>query len=437
MSTNFLSWSLDNLALRTKIESWATKKSMDYRITILKNGLRVVTIRRPNRMIAAVKVYVRAGSRYDGEYPGKAHFVEHLLFAGTVDRSSRQIYSDIESQGGMIQANTAKEYTTFGVVTMDRYLETALDVLADVVTNPILDQSSLLTFLKEKLVIIEEIRRAQDTKNILWDKFSETLWLEHPIRRPTLGSIESLKDLEHDEITDFYREQYTARNMVVSVCGDMDHERLAEQISKKFLHLQAGSETHPLPVIEPPPSKRIAHIERDIHQTHIIMGVQITDMKDENRHAVKLMDRILGSGGSSRLFRRLREDEKSVYSVYSLAQMYEDTGCLTVHTACVPENVSTVQRLILEEWEKLKSEPVTDAELETAKRVYEGTLIRKCETNFYVAGIFGVEALLHEIEPLEEAIKKINAVTKQDIIDAANLYLNTAEYVMVTVGRNP
>ena len=405
---------------------------MDYQVTTLNNGLRVVSIRRPSRMTTAIRVYVRAGSRYDGQQSGKAHFVEHLLFAGTSNHSSQQIYIDIESLGGLIQANTTKEYATFCVVLMDRYLEAGLEVLTDVIINPAFDTRA---FLKEKLIILEEIRQAQDTQSILWDLFSETLWVRNPIRRTTLGKIEFLRDLQYEEVLDFYRERYTARNMVVSVCGDMDHECVVQQISQRFPHLQEGNELGPLPIVEPPPSKRTAHIEKDIYQTHLVMGVLATDMRDEDRYAVKVIDKILGTGGSSRLSQRLREHEKCVYTIYSVAPMYEDTGCFAVCTACSPENVPVVESSVLEEWEKLKSNPVSDAELEAAKRIYEGTLARECETNLYVAGIFGIEALLYEIEPPVRAIEKINAVTKQDIIEVANRYLDTTKYTMVTIGR--
>jgi len=408
---------------------------MDYRLTTLENGLRVVTIRRPSRLTTAVRVYVRAGSRYDDKHPGKAHFVEHMLFSGTSNRSSHQIYSDIESIGGMLQANTTKEYTVLSAVVMDRYLGTALDVLADLLSRPMLPQISFTEFLKEKLVILEEIKQAQDTKSILWDKFSETLWRVNPIRHTPLGNMISLRDLEYQDVIEFHRERYTARNIVISICGDAPHEHLVEQVSQRLSHLPSGDEMRPLPVIEPPPSKQVVHMERNIQQTYLIMGVQTTDMKDESRYAVKLMDRLLGSGGSSRLFQRLREDEKCVYSVLSLSPEYEDTGCLSVHTDCSPDSVSKAQALILEEWEKLKSELVSDKELEAAKRIYEGTLTKECETNFHVAAIFGIEALLHKIEPPEESIRKIKAITKQDILDAANRYLNTSEYTIVTLGE--
>ena len=405
---------------------------MDYQITTLDNGLRVVTTRRPGRMIAAVRVYVRAGSRYDGEHLGKAHFVEHILFAGTDNRSSRQIYSDVESTGGMVQANTTEEYATFCTVTLDRYLENGLDVLADIIANPVFD---VMRFFKEKLVIMEEINRWQDAQGILWDLFSETLWVENPIRWPTLGNMESLRDIEHKDVLDFYQERYTARNMVVSVCGDVDHEYAVEQVSRQFSHLPGGQELRPAQVSEPPLSKRTAHIEKEIHQTNLMMGVLAASMKDEDRYAVKLMDRVLGSGASSRLPRRLREDENYVYTVYSLAYTYEDTGCFAVRTACSPENVPKVESAILEEWEKLCSEPVSDAELEAAKRIYEGTLTRECETNMYVAGFSGFEALLHEVEPFDVSVQRINAVTKRDIMDAANKYLSAAKYALATLGR--
>ncbi|MFC1719287.1 M16 family metallopeptidase [Candidatus Poribacteria bacterium] len=406
--------------------------NMDYKVTILKNDLRVVTTCRPSGT-TVIRIYVRAGSRYDDEHQGKAHFVEHMLFTGTANRSSRQIYSDIESIGGVIQANTAKEYATFSVAVMDRYLGRGLDVLADVITNPVFDR---IAFLKEKLVIMEEIRQAQDSQSIIWDLFSETLWVENPIRWPVRGRMESLRDLEYEDMLDFYQERYTARNIVVSVCGDIDHERAVEQVSQQFSYLETGEELRPAPTIEPPSSRRTAHIEKDIHQTSLMMGVLAASMKDEDRYAVKLIDRILGSGGSSRLSQRLREEEKYVYSIHSLTYPYEDTGCFAVYTACSPENIQKVESLILEEWERLSSEPVSDEELEAARRSYEGTLTRECETNMYVAGFSGIEALLCEIEPFAESIEKINAVTKEDIMDAAKRYLSTSAYTMITVGRN-
>lgn len=404
---------------------------MDCRVTTLKNGLRVVTTRRPTG-ITAVRIYVRAGSRYDHEHPGKAHFVEHMLFTGTANRSSRQVYSDIESVGGLIEANTTKEYTIFSIAVMDRYLEIGLDVLADVISNPSFDY---MAFFKEKLIIMEEIKQAQDTQGILWELFSETLWAENPIRRPTRGSMESLRDLEYGDALDFYQERYTAGNIVISICGDIDHQHAVEQVSQQFSYLPSGQGLLPAPTAEPPSSRRTAHIEKDIRQTYLMMGVLAASMKDEDRYAVKLADKILGTGGSSRLSQRLREDEKYVYSVHSLFQPYEDTGCFAVHTSCGPENVSTVELLILEEWEKLCSEPVSDTELEAAKRIYEGTLGRQCETNMYVAGICGIEALLHEIEPFSESVERMNAVTKDDVMNAAKQYLNAAQYAMVTVGR--
>jgi len=379
-----------------------------------------------------VRIYVRAGSRYDGQHPGKAHCVEHILFTGTTNRNPYQIFSDAESLGILIQANTTKEYSSFYCVMMDRHLETGIEVLADVITNPTFDH---LTLLKEKVVIMEEIMAAQDTSNVLWDLFSETLWVKNPIRNPTLGDLTSLQYLGYDAVMDFYRERYTGRNMVISVCGELDHDYVVKLISRRFSFLPPGEELRPSPVSEPPPEKRKAYKEKEVHQTYLIMGVQSASMQDEDRYAVKLMDRILGSCGSSRLIQRLRVNEKQVYSIYSVAAMYEDTGCIAINTACAPGGVSKVEAMILEEWERLRTEPVSDMELEAAKSFYEGTLIRECETNLYVAGITGIEALLHEIEPVSESIENIKKVTKWDIMEAANRYLDTDRYTLVTVGR--
>jgi predicted Zn-dependent peptidase len=190
-----------------------------WQITILENGLRVLVIHRPGTRTAAARVYVRAGSRFDGPFSGLAHFLEHMVFRGTASRSPRQIYAAIEARGGEINATTTREYASFRTVTVARDLPLALELLADVVIQPALDEDG---FLGEKLVVLEEIRRARDQIGVLYDLFVQTLWQRHPLRNPVLGTLEGLRDLELESLRAFHRERYVAGNALLVICGDVE-----------------------------------------------------------------------------------------------------------------------------------------------------------------------------------------------------------------------
>ncbi|MBI1930471.1 insulinase family protein [Candidatus Poribacteria bacterium] len=406
---------------------------MDYQQTVLPNGLRLVTIHRPHTMTTAMRIYVRAGSRYDGAKPGIAHFVEHLLFRGTVNRTSKQLYAEIENLGGVIEAGTTREYTTFYVVLMNKYLRVGIDVLADIMIYPAFEREA---HWGEKLIVLEELRRAQDRGSFIWGFFLQNLWLKTPLRNPILGDIQGLKAIEHEDVLEFYRKHYVAKNMVISICGDIAHEDVAQYLSERFAQLPSGEEQRPSQAIEPALSGiRRAHVEKDIHQTHLIMGVPAVSMKAEDRYAIKLMDKILGTGGSSRLFQELREQEGVVYSVYSQAPLFEERGYFAVYAACSPENLQALEDSIVSEWHRMRAEPVTDEELQRAKKSYEGTIAREFETNLAIASIAGIEALFHRIEPFEASIQSANSVTQADILKAANHYLHPDRYVIVTIGR--
>ena len=201
--------------------------SHDWRQVRLPNGLRLITIARPGRPTVAVRAYIRAGSRYDHEASphaqvGQAHLLEHLLFKGTATRSQRQIFAAIEGLGGALQAGTAKEYVDVSAITLPGDLPVALDIVAEVLAAPLLGEDD---FWNEKLVVLQEIRRARDRQSILFDFFTETLWETHPLRYPTLGDLEGLQALDHASLRAFYRQRYVAGNMLLVICGDVDHDR--------------------------------------------------------------------------------------------------------------------------------------------------------------------------------------------------------------------
>jgi predicted Zn-dependent peptidase len=416
--------------------------SFDPNVMLMPNGLRVITVARPKTPTVAVRVYVRAGSRYDVEHEvagspqgalGLAHLTEHLLFKGTTRRSQREIFGSVERLGGALDGGTTKEYAALSVVVARQGLPTALNVLGELIAEPALREEDLWS---EKLVVSEEIRLAQDQQAVIHGLFAKTLWRQHPFRHPVQGSSQAMGSVDLDTLLAFHRQRYVAGNMVLSVCGDTTPERVGGLVGDAFDGLRAGSEQPPTFVRERPPSQpRRAHLTKDIAQTHVLIGVPTVDMSDEDRGPLKVIERVLGMGGSARLYQRLREELGLAYSVRTVSAHYEDAGCLAVHVACDPSNVSSVERAVRQVWEALCQEGASADELSAAKGNYAGTLARRFETNRALAGIFGVEGLLHCLEPFDEALRRIDAVTRGDVVRVARTYLIPRHTVTVTVGR--
>jgi len=408
----------------------------------LPNGLRLITIARPGTLTVAVRAYLRAGSRYDGEYVkaasrppplGLAHFTEHLLFKGTHAQSQREIFSAVERLGGTLEAGTTKEYMTLHSVIPRQGLATALDVLAGLLAAPALRETD---FWPEKLVVLQEIRRAQDRANVIFDLFAGTLWQEHPLRHPILGTPEGLHELSHGQVLEFHRQRFVVGNMLLVVCGDVEHAEASDLAAEAFAGLPQGPEQLPAPVQEAPLAEtRTAHLEKDVHQVHLMIGVPAVSMVHADRSALKIVERVLGMGGSARLYQRLREERQLVYTVNTVTAHYEDAGYLAVHTTCDPQNVGAVQETVLAEWRALRREGVTGDELSAARSNYAGTLLRRFETNLALAGIAGVEGLLHQVETLDEAVARIGAVQRDEVVQVARRYLGTERFVAVSIGR--
>jgi predicted Zn-dependent peptidase len=406
---------------------------LNWQITALENGLCVITIHRPWTRTVAARVYVRTGSRYDGPHPGLAHFLEHMLFKGTATRSPREIYAAIEARGGEINAATTREYASFRTITLARDLPLALELLADVVIRPALAEDA---FLDEKLVVLQEILHAKDQIGILSDLFVQTLWQQHPLRDPVLGTLEGLRDLQLESMRAFHRERYVAGNALLAVCGDVEPETALTLAQTTFAGFPPGPEQPPEPVEEPPLTEcRLAHLEKDIHRTYLLIGVPTVGMKHPDRSPLKVIELALGMGGSGRLYQRLREEQGLVYSINTVTANYEDAGFLGIRAACAPENVEAVREAILAEWNVLRQDGLGEQELEAVKGNYVGTSARRFETNTAIAGIFGIEGLLHQVEPFEEAVARIKAVAQAQVLDTAQRYLDCERYALATVGR--
>ena len=224
--------------------------------------------------------------------------------------------------------------------------------------------------------------------------------------------------------------------MLLVVCGDVAHEEAGRLAAQSFSELAQGDEQPPAPVEEPDlDGVRTAHLPRDTHQTYLMVGIPTVNMAHEDRSALKIVELVLGMGASARLYQRLREQAGLVYSIHTVTANYEDAGYFAVQTSCSPEKADQVRGAILAEWQALCSEGVSEEELAAAKSNYAGTLARRFETNLALAGIFGVEGLLHHVETLAEAIARIDAVQRDDVVRVARQYLDSERYATVSMGR--
>jgi len=228
----------------------------DHRAVTLSNGLRLISVARPGTPTVAVRAYVRAGSRYDAEERlpdssrpalGLAHLTEHLLFKGTKSRSQQEIFAAVERMGGALNAGTTKEYTTLCAVMPRHDLRVALSVVAELLTEPALREADVWN---EKLVVLEEIRRARDQQGVIHDLFSQTLWKAHPFRHPVHGTLEALGELDREALVAFHRRRYVTGSTVLVVCGDVDHQEVCQLADEAFGSLPAGPEQLPAPVEE-------------------------------------------------------------------------------------------------------------------------------------------------------------------------------------------
>jgi predicted Zn-dependent peptidase len=404
-------------------------------IVILPGGLHLLTIPRPHSPTAALRFFVRAGSRYDVEASsaapplGLAHLTEHMLFQGPGMESR---LAQVEQIGGLLQAETSKEYTRFTAVTPSSGVASGIEVISKLVNAPNLSDVNLMG---EKITVLQELARHKDSSSIIFDYFAELIWSDHPLSHPILGTEEGLQVITQKTIESFFNKRYVSGNAVLIVCGAIDPGQIKCLAEQHFSTLAVGADQPPLAVAESiSNAPRHKHIVKHTHQSHLLLGVPTVGMKHPDRSGLKVIERLLGMGASGRLYKRLRGRDRLVYSVRTITAQYEDAGYFAVYTACAPENIKKVQEAILEEWDTICQEGISPAELRAAQSNYAGTLARKFETNLALAGIIGVEYLLNHPETMTEAIKRINSVQCADVRHIAQKYLLPNRVISLSIG---
>lgn len=390
-------------------------------------GIRMAMEKIPYVQSAAVGIWVKAGSVDENDrINGISHYIEHMLFKGTDSRSAKQIAADVDRIGGNINAFTGKEATCYYIKTLDSNLEQACDILIDMFLHSLFDEGEME---KEKMVILEEMKMTEDQPDDLaHDTLSELVFQNTPLQRQIIGTEESLLGIHRQDILDYMAREYARDNIVVSLAGNFDEDRMCSYFEGRLSDLAA---------VKPPRQKssRLYVPEyrvkvKDVEQSHICLGVPGVTLDDDDLYyAMALLNNIMGGSMSSRLFQNIREEKGLAYSVYSGCTSYMDAGAFYIYAGVNSNKIQDAIGGIACELEALRRDGITADELATAKEQIKSN---------YIFGLENVNGrmfsngknilLLDEVREPERVLREIDAVTMDDMGRAAEMISDLGNY---------
>jgi predicted Zn-dependent peptidase len=380
---------------------------LNLRTHTLSNGLKIVTEFMPTMQSASIGVWVQAGGRHERvEQNGIAHFLEHMAFKGTARRSPLEIAEVLENVGGYLNAYTSRETTAYYARVLKDDVSLALDVIADIVLNPIFDARELEV---ERGVILAEIGQALDTPDdIIFDWLQETAYPNQAVGRSILGPEERVRAFSRDDLAGFVDEHYSPERMVLSAAGNIDHDRIVAEAEVLFGHLS----THGADIVEPAVFKggEVRQI-KDLEQVHVALAFEGPSYRDQNIYVAQAASTALGGGMSSRLFQSVREQHGLCYTIYANSGAYSDTGLTTIYAGTSSEDVAQLCELTIDELKRAADE-MSDSEIDRARAQIKAGLLMglespgsRAERNARMIGIWG------RVPALDETVAKIDAVS--------------------------
>ncbi|MFH2076251.1 MAG: pitrilysin family protein [Pseudomonadota bacterium] len=381
--------------------------------TILDNGIRVISEEIDHVRSVSIGAWVEGGSRHEnGLNNGAAHFIEHMLFKGTDRRSAFDIASAIDSVGGVMNAATGKELTSFYIKIPDYHLELAVDLLADLFTGSRFDEKDIG---REKSVILQEIRMVEDTPDDkIHDFFESLFWRGHPLGLPILGTKERIEAFRRDELLHFFQARYRGRHLVLTAAGNLKHNRFVDLVRRSFGSLHGSSICERIEVPVARPGKDV--LWKELEQVHLLIGSPAPSAVSPERHAAFLLNSVLGGSMSSRLFQEIREKRGLAYEVYSYLTPYMDAGLFGIYLGTGRDRVREVLGLVRECLERSCSELLTEEELRSAKELIKGNFLLGMEsTDNRMTALARNELCFGRQVTPEEIIEQIEAVGSEQI----------------------
>ena len=400
----------------------------------LPNGLRIVLETIPFVRSVSFGIWIKNGSRNESkDTNGISHFIEHMMFKGTKNRTARQIADTMDAVGGQLNAFTSKEYTCFFSRTLDAHFDTALDVLQDMFFNSNYDEAEIN---KERGVILEELNMYEDTpEDLVIDLMQAKSFSGHPLGMTVVGTGQTINRFKQADFADFLSSRYTSDKIVVSVAGNIDKEAVLEKISSVFGNMQAAESK-----IQTEPAKYMPGFsvkDKDIEQVHLCLGFPGIPTGVDETYALAAVNTIFGGGMSSRLFQKIREEHGLVYSVYSYNISFIETGIFAVYCALNPAHIFEVPELIVGEIRGMLTDRTTEEELSRAKEQIKSNFLLSLENSSSRMSSIGRSLLLIDkvITP-DELIAKIDNITLDDFFNIYEAVLKLDEISVSLVGKN-
>jgi predicted Zn-dependent peptidase len=390
----------------------------------LDGGLTVVTERMPDVRSVCLGFWVGTGSVDEAPVQaGASHFLEHLLFKGTESRSARSIAEAVDSVGGDINAFTTKEYTTFYVRLLADDLDMGLDIMSDIVWSPAFRSEE---FESERQVILEEIlMHGDEPAELVHEELARALFPGHPLAREVLGEQSTVSAMTAKEVAAFHQAQYRPANVVVAAAGRLDHDHVVDGLLAR-LRGRGGGRPRSRPVPTGPPLER-AFLAKETEQSHLVVAAPGPSRDDDDRHAMALVEHVLGGGMSSRLFQSIREERGLAYSVYAYRLAFEGAGALAVYAGTAPAHAREVLDLIDAEFDGVAEEGITEAELEAARGHVRGAMALGLEDSGARMSRIGHSQLVHgRVLTLEEVEQRLAALTLEQVNRVASRWLSGA-----------
>ena len=405
-----------------------------YRKTVLDNGIRVVSETIPHVRSVSIGVWANVGSRdEDVRENGISHFLEHMVFKGTRRRNGRQIAQSLESLGGYLNAFTSKEQTCFYARVLDADVAEAVDVLSDLVLHATFKRTEVD---KERLVVIEELKNAEDDpEDIIHDYFEKALFPHHSLGYPIIGTEENLRRFRRDDLVTHVGRHYHPSRIVIAAAGSIRHAPLVKLVERYFGKLDFGD---PILYRKPGPVRGIRRssqvYRRPIKQAHTTLGTLAYSIHHRDRYPLLVLNALLGEGMSSRLYQTIREQFGFAYSVYSFVNLLSDTGFFGVYIGTDQKNIEKAIGLVHKELRNLKTHPVPAAELKRTKSQIKGTMMLGLENmSSRMMRLGSGELYFKECVSLDSVLRKVDAVTSEALQRVANDLFDERRFSTVVI----
>lgn len=406
-----------------------------YKTKKLSNGLTIIAEEIPYLKSISMGIWFRSGIKTEENYiDGVSHFIEHMMFKGTKNRTSKQLVAEIENLGGVINAFTGRECTCYYVRLLDEHLNIGIDILSDMILNSKFDEKDIE---REKSVIIEELKMYEDSpEDLTYDILLERVYNNKGIGKNILGSKESIKSMNRDAILDYFEKFYVPENAVLSICGNFDFEETVKLIEDKFENWHGEKPDYNLQneIFSPCIIKK----DRDYEQTNLAICFECENIGSSSNdvYAIDIINNVLGGSSTSRLFQRIREDEGLVYSIYSEQEFYREKGELGIYASMSTENLEDVYRLVKEEIISLNENGITEEELNNSKEQLKGEFMLGMESTESRMNAIGKYMLITgKVETLEDVIEGLNSITMDDINRVISDVLDINKMGVCVVGK--